>query len=160
MTTKNIIYVCIGLVLSGAAGVMIARGQPEENIETAPSSPVPADRALETIEVRPGLKLELAASEPLVINPIAMSFDQDGRLFVVEMLDYPNRELGDGRIRLLEDTDNDGKYDRATVYADGMSWPSGLHCYAGGLFVAATPDLLYLRDVDGDNRADIREVVF
>ncbi|MSU48426.1 MAG: c-type cytochrome [Opitutus sp.] len=125
------------------------------------SQPVAPANALATIETRRDVKLELVAAEPLVMNPIAMSFDEDGRLYVVEMLDYPEAKMRPaGRIRRLEDTDGDGKYDRATVFAEGLGWPSGIFCYAGGVFVAATPDLLYLRDVDGDGKADVREVIF
>ena len=125
--------------------------------------PTEAAEALRTFRVKPGFHIQLVAAEPLVINPIAMSFDENGRMFVVEMRDYPQPEADPthrGRIRLLEDTNHDGIFDKSTVYADGLSWPSGVFCYGGGVFVAASPDILYLKDSKGDGHADIRKVVF
>jgi putative membrane-bound dehydrogenase-like protein len=140
----------------------ITAAEPRADAAALPrSTPLAPAPALAAIEIRAGLKLELVASEPLVLNPIAMSFDEDGRLYVVEMLDYPSASMRPaGRIRRLEDTDGDGKYDRATVFADRLAWPSGVFCYNGGVFVAATPEILHLRDSDGDGKADGRDVVF
>ncbi|MGH7945439.1 MAG: PVC-type heme-binding CxxCH protein, partial [Opitutaceae bacterium] len=146
----------------GAAALSAADTSPVADASALPrTQPAPPAKALATIETRRDVKLELVAAEPLVMNPIAMSFDEDGRLYVVEMLDYPEaRKRGAGRIRRLEDTDGDGKYDRSAVYADGLHWPSGVFCYAGGIFVASTPDLLYFRDADGDGKSDVREVIY
>jgi putative membrane-bound dehydrogenase-like protein len=136
--------------------------EPQADPHALPRTPpLPPDQALAAIEVRPGLKLELVAAEPLVANPIAMSFDEEGRMFVVEMIDYGDARFRPrSRVRRLEDTNGDGIYDRASIYADNLGWASGLFCYAGGVFVAATPDLLYFRDADADGRAEIREVVY
>ena len=125
--------------------------------------PVEATNALKTFQVKKGFHLELVAAEPLVMDPIAMCFDENGRLFVIEMRDYS--EMRDihphlGRIRMLEDTNGDGIFDKATIYADDLPWPTGLICYGGGLFVAASPDILYLKDTNGDGVADTRKVVF
>ncbi len=120
----------------------------------------PAD-ALSTFAVAPGFRMELVAAEPLVCDPVAMSFDEDGRLYVVEMRDYS--EQADehlGRVRLLVDTNEDGRFDESHLFADGLSWPTAIICYARGIFVGAAPDVLYLKDTDGDGRADQREVVF
>jgi len=118
-------------------------------------------QALNTFQVRPGYHLELTAAEPLVESPVAMCFDENGRLFVVEMRDYSERrDERLGRIRMLEDTDGDGRFDKSTVYADNLPWPTAVFCYGGGVFVAATPDILYFKDTDGDGKADVREVVF
>src|SRR4051812_24792544 len=80
----------------------------------------PAD-AVKTFQVKEGFKIELAAAEPLVVDPVAMAFDEDGRLFVVEMRDYSERRDEKlGRIRMLVDIDGDGKFDKSTIYADNL----------------------------------------
>jgi len=120
----------------------------------------PAD-ALNSFEVHPGFRMELVAAEPLVRDPIAMAFDEDGRLFVVEMRGYSERrDENIGTVRLLTDDDGDGKYDRATDYVDGLAWPTAVACWDGGVFVGVSPDILYCKDTDGDGQADVREVVF
>lgn len=128
---------------------------------TAPRSP---DKALETFELAGEHRIELVASEPHVIDPVDMAIDERGRIWVVEMIDYPFDERDGhqptGRIRILEDVDGDGRVDRSQVFADRLSWPTGLALWKGGVFVAAAPQLLYLRDTNGDGRADRREAVF
>lgn len=97
----------------------------------------------------------------MVVDPVAMAFDGDGRLFVVEMRDFPDgRDSGPhlGRVRLLEDTNGDGVFDRSHVYAENLPWPSAVICYDGGIFVAATPDIWFLKDTNGDGVADVRRV--
>jgi len=123
---------------------------------------VPADRALETFRIRQGFRLELAASEPLVASPVTMAFDEDGRAFVAEMIDYSERRDETphaGRIRMLEDVDGDGRFDRSTVFADNLPWPTALICSKGGLYIGASPDILWLKDTTGDGKADERRVV-
>jgi len=118
-------------------------------------------RAVSTFKIREGFRLELVASEPLIASPVAMSFDEYGRMYVAEMIDYSERrDERLGRIKLLEDTDGDGKFDKATVFADNLPWPTALICYGGGVFVGATPDILFLKDTDGDGKADVRRTVF
>jgi putative membrane-bound dehydrogenase-like protein len=90
-----------------------------------------------------------------------MAFDENGRLFVVEMRDYSERrEEHLGRIRLLEDSDGDGWFDKSSVYVDNLPWPTAVICYAGGIFVGATPDILFCKDTDGDGIADVRKIAF
>ncbi|GIW94890.1 MAG: cytochrome c [Pirellulaceae bacterium] len=123
--------------------------------------PVEPQNALELFVTAPGFHVELAAAEPLVVDPVAACFDEDGRLYVIEMRDYSeDDQLRLGRVRLLEDRDDDGRFDSSTVFADDLSWPTAVFCYAGGVFVGAAPDILYLKDTDGDGRADERRVVF
>ena len=122
--------------------------------------PVPARDALNTFQLRRGFHLELVASEPLVTDPIALAFDEDGRLFVVQMNDYPERrEQFLGQIRRLEDTDGDGRFDKSTVFANGLRWPAAIFCYGGGVFVGSTPDLLFYKDTNDDGVADEKQVV-
>ena len=117
--------------------------------------------ALDTFKVVPGFRLELVAHEPLIVDPIAMSFDEDGRLFVIEMRGYSEQaDENLGRVRRLTDSDGDGKYDQAHVYADGLSWPTAVCCYGGGVFVAAAPDIWFFKDDNCDGRADTKQKVF
>ena len=105
------------------------------------------------------LTIELAAAEPDVVSPVAICFDADGRLFVAEMLDYPNAQTS-GRIRLLEDRDDDGRHETATVFADQLPFPTGVLPWRVGVLVTAAPDIWYLSDTNGDGRADERRVLF
>jgi hypothetical protein len=82
--------------------------------------PVASQDALNTFQLRKGFRLELVAAEPLVIDPIAFSFDADGRVFVIEMKDYPNRGERLGQVKRLEDMDGDGRFDKAAVFAKGL----------------------------------------
>jgi putative membrane-bound dehydrogenase-like protein len=107
----------------------------------------------------PALAIECVAAEPLVISPVAIAWDAQGRLFVAEMRDYPNANTG-GTIRLLEDRDQDGRYETAVVFADGLRFPNSVLPWNGGVLVTAAPDLLFLKDTDGDGKADERRVLF
>jgi putative membrane-bound dehydrogenase-like protein len=123
--------------------------------------PVAAADALSTFKIADGFRIEQVASEPTVVDPIAMAFDENGRLFVVEMRGYSEDDGENlGRIRLLEDTDGDGRFETSTIYAEGLSWPTALTCYDGGLFVGAAPDIYYFKDTTGDRRADVKKTVF
>ena len=119
--------------------------------------------AVATWRVKPGFRIELAASEPQVRDPIAVCFDERGRMFVCEMIDYS--ELRDvdphlGRVSMLEDKDGDGYYESSTVFADNLPWPTGLIWANGGLYVAATPDVWRFEDRDGNGFAEVRTKVF
>ena len=119
--------------------------------------------AIATWQVKKGFHLELAAHEPQVRSPIALSYDERGRMFVCEMIDYS--EMRDvtphlGRISMLEDKDGDGYFETSKVFADDLAWPTGVICANGGIFVIATPDLWFFKDSDGDGKADVREKVF
>lgn len=146
-----------------------AYGRTKGGAEVDPAKDLPRYPAVEpkdaiaTWQVKKGFKLELAANEPQVRSPIAASFDERGRMFVCEMIDYS--EMRDvtphlGRISVLEDKDGDGHYETSKVFADDLAWPTGVICANGGIFVIATPDIFFFKDTDGDGKADVREVVF
>lgn len=140
----------------------VAAAEPQVTAADLPRPlPVEPRAAVETFQTRPGIRVELVAGEPLVMDPIAMCFDEDSRLFVVEMRDYSERrDERLGRIRLLEDTDGDGRMDKSSIFAEGLPWPTALIWYDGGLFVGSTPDILYLKDTNNDGKADRSEVIF
>ncbi len=142
---------------------LVGVAEPAARAATARQNPSrEATNALTSFSLAPGFKIELAAAEPAVVAPGAMAFDENGRLFVAEMLDYPNGRNAKphlGRIRLLEDPDGEGTFNVTTVFAEDLAWPSALACYQGGVFVAAAPDLIYLRDSKGNGVADVRNVV-
>lgn len=111
------------------------------------------------LRVEPGFRVEVVASEPDVQSPVAMDIDEDGRIWVVEMPGYPLDVSPTGRVKLLEDTDGDGRVDKSSIFADNLRLPSGVMRYKKGLLVTSPPDLLYFEDVNGDGRADTREVI-
>jgi putative membrane-bound dehydrogenase-like protein len=133
--------------------------------------PLSPEQAAKTLELEHGFRLELFASEPQVASPVDACFDENGRLYVAEMRDYPFsweptklNPAGGGKkdagvIRLLEDTDGDGRADRSVIFADKLTWPTSVCCYQGGVFVLAPPHLHYFKDTDGDGRADVHQIV-
>jgi putative membrane-bound dehydrogenase-like protein len=112
----------------------------------------------------PGLRIELVAAEPQISSPVDAAFDEDGRLWVVEMRDYPHGsargQRPEGRIRVLEDRDGDGRFETSRVFADGLLFANGLLPWKRGLVVTAAPHILLLGDSDGDGTADRREILF
>jgi len=114
-------------------------------------------------ELHPALEISLYAREPDVVDPVALTFDETGRMYVVEMRDYPygfgsNRKPG-GTVRLIEDTNGDARADRSIVFADNLSFPTSICAWKGGVLVAAPPEILFLKDTDGDGKADVREIL-
>ncbi len=132
-----------------------------KDVEPRAKSP---EASRDSIRVRPGFRVELVAAEPLVRDPIAFDWSPDGRLWVVEMGDYPLGEDGKGspggRVVVLEDADGDGQYDKSTVFLDGLGFPNGVMCWRGGVLISCAPDILYAEDADGDGKADRKEVLF
>src|SRR5205823_8397092 len=145
------------------------------------------EESLASLRVRPGFKVELVASEPLVIDPVAFDWGPDGKFWVVEMRDYPlgipdpsaapdakrEKESGSssnppphpgaykpgGVIKYLQDTDGDGRYDKANVFLENVPFPNGIMVWRKGVLVSATPEIFYAEDTDGDGRADLRKPI-
>ncbi|MCI0636394.1 MAG: dehydrogenase, partial [Actinobacteria bacterium] len=112
--------------------------------------PTEAADAIRTFKPADGYRIELVAAEPLVASPVDMAFDEEGRLWVVEMVDYPFNETegnpAQGRVVRIEDKDGDGRFDTRIVVADRISCPTGLALWDGGAYVTAAPVLLYVKD--------------
>jgi len=129
--------------------------------EAPPKSPT---EALASFRLSPGFKIELVVSEPLVVDPVAFDWTPDGRLWVVEMRDYPLGMDGKGKpggvVRVLEDSHGDGHYDKSTIFLEGLRFPNGLLPWRKGLLVSAAPDIFYAEDKDGDGKADVRQLLF
>ncbi|WP_341836492.1 PVC-type heme-binding CxxCH protein [Chitinophaga pollutisoli] len=126
--------------------------------------PLSPDSSAKLIQVPPGFELQLFASEPDIINPIAMAWDEKGRLWVIETVDYPNtvrgtEGQGDDRIKICEDTDGDGKADKFTIFADKLNIPTSLVFANGGVIVSQAPHFLFLQDTNGDDKADVRKTL-
>ena len=158
------------LALAVLATMMVLGGQSalawQDNViphaqDRPPGPALSPQDAIAKMTVPPGFKVELVASEPDIVNPVAMTFDERGRAWITESLEYPRRSAGPGRdrVKILEDTDGDGKADKFTVFADGLNIPSGIAVGAGGVWVANAPDILFFKDTDGDGKADSKEVV-
>lgn len=124
--------------------------------DAPPGPPLTPQQALEKMEVPAGFSVQLVAAEPQVVNPVAMCFDNQGRIWVTESFEYPRRQAGPGRdrIKVLEDTNRDGRIDKVTIFAEGLNIPSGIQVGHGGVWVANAPDLLFLQDTTGDLQAD------
>ena len=126
--------------------------------------PLTPDEALASFELEPGYRIELVAAEPLIRAPVAIAFDERGRLYVVENRGYPGPLEGapdappQGVIARLEDRDGNGRFDARTEFATGLTYPNGVMPWKGGVFVTCAPDLLYIKDTDGDGVADERRV--
>lgn len=146
------------------AGVLAALALAAAAWAAAPAiPPLEPAAALASFRLEPGLRIELVAAEPAIVDPVAFVFDDRGRLFVAEGRGYPDPVEGGGRTSLgrlvcLEDRDGDGRFEHRTVFADGLGYINGLAVWRGGLWVTAAPDLLYLKDNDGDGAADERRV--
>jgi len=122
-------------------------------------SPVASSESLKWLETQPGFRVELVASEPQIVDPVSMQIDEQGRMWVVEMRDYPVEDATPkSRIVVLQDKDRDGFFESSQVFADQLRFATGVQPWQNGVLVTVQGQLLMLRDVDGDLKADVREV--
>lgn len=144
------------------AGDRADEPQPElpEAWRLPPAPVLSPEEALASFVLEPGFRVELVAREPLVEDPVAFAFDEDGRLWVVEMRGFMPTVDGEGEldpvgmIAVLEDTDGDGRMDRRQVFLDHLVLPRAVAPTHGGALIISPPDLIFARDTDGDGRAD------
>jgi mono/diheme cytochrome c family protein/glucose/arabinose dehydrogenase len=166
---KKLLLIIFLLVVTA---VVVAKNPKDAGPEDPPIKfPLPvvdaktAEGELKTFKVAEGFEVQLVAAEPMVEDPIALAFDGQGRMWVVEMRGYMHDIEGKGedqpvgRIKLLSDTDGDGKYDKATVFLDGLFMPRGVMVWKDGVIVAEPPNLFFVRDMDGDGVGDERTII-
>ncbi len=129
--------------------------------DVMPGPALSPQEAMKRMVVPEGFTVELVASEPDLVNPTAMTFDERGRIWITESLEYPRHSPGPGKdvIKVLESTKGDGHFDKITTFADGLNIPSGIAVGHGGVWVDNSPDILFMQDTTGNGKADKKEVV-
>lgn len=159
---RTIFPLSLLLVMVGALGFLQA-WQKDYKDQLPLIPPKAPKEALKAFKTRPGFKIELIASEPLIGSPVAIDFDENSNLYVAEYPEYnayANPAFkNQGRIKLLQDSNKDGTYDKSTVFAENLPYGASVFCYDGGIFVGAAPDLWFLKDTNNDGKADIRKKI-
>lgn len=138
--------------------------QPTDDVsQTGGKRPLTPKESISRMNIADDLQIDVVAAEPLVVDPVAVEFGPDGKLWVVEMRDYPQGMDGNlqpgGVVKFLEDLDQDGIYDQATVFLKDLPFPTGLMVWKQGVLVCTAPDVIYAEDTDGDGKADINRKV-
>jgi len=157
--TKQIFILALGFI-----AVVFTSTTPDEKNEN-PSPVLTPTEEMATFQVEPGMKIQLVATEPMVQEPVVITFDEDGRLWVVEMRGFMPTVEGEGedqpvgRVSVLEDRNGDGQMDHSTVYLDSLIMPRALAVVRGGALVAENNSLWMTEDLDGDLRADTKTLV-
>ncbi len=151
---------CFLLLVALLPGPALADPVPHGQ-DTMPGPALSPAEAMKKMTLPPGFHVELVAAEPDIVNPVAMTFDERGRIWITESLEYPRQSAGPGRdrIKVLESTKGDGRYDKITVFAEGLNIPSGIAVGHGGVWVANSPDILFYREGPDGKAAGKPEVV-
>jgi putative membrane-bound dehydrogenase-like protein len=162
-------WICVAAVVTlGAWAWSPDRAHPGPAADppgTPPKGPLSAREEMATFKVPNGFMVELVACEPDVVDPVAMAFDENGRLFVAEMPGYPNGGVGTGkittgRIKMLQDVDGDGFYEKSTLFLADLRFPTAVMPYKGGVLIANAPELIFAEDSDGAGKADKKRVLY
>lgn len=153
----------VGVLLTGAA-IMSCSAQ--ESLKVTDSdmprrAALSPSQALESFELEPGFSIELVAHEPQVTDPVAIAFDENGGLYALEMRGYSERmDALLGRVKYLQDLDEDGFFETSTIFAENLAWPTAIACAQGGVVVIGVPDMYFLKDQNGDLKADLIQKLY
>ncbi len=139
-------------ILCFAAAILVTAGCARKS-----GPPFGPAEALGTLKINRGYRIERFASEPSVVSPVAMDFDENGNIYVVEDRAYPLNVKGKvGRVKMLRDSNGDGIPDKASIFAEGLVLPTGVMRWKKGILVTDAPDVWYFEDTDGDGKADVK----
>ena len=160
---RNICPLIIGNFWISATSLLGQAANPfQEHVR--PTEPLAPNEEAKSFELPDGFRVQVFAAEPDIAKPMNLAFDADGRLWVTETREYPHPAPNDRRgrdaIKVLEDTDGDGRADKITTFADGLNIPIGIYPYPGGVIAWSIPHIWHLEDTDGDGTADRREVLY
>src|SRR5262245_61968787 len=153
---RRALVVAVVVLLVQTVGISVAQEVIPHHQDRPPGPALSPQEAIAAMTVPGGFSVELVASEPDIVNPVAMTFDERGRVWITESLEYPRKTPGPGkdRVKVLEDTDSDGRADKFSVFVEGLNIPSGIAVGYGGVWVANSPDILFYPDADRDAKPD------
>jgi len=164
LTSRAFRTVCSALAAAALASGASLRADDPFAANVRPTEWLSPEQEAESFRLPEGFQIELFASEPQISKPLNMAFDGRGRLWITDTVEYPYPAPPDrpGRdsVKVLEDTDGDGRADRITTFAEGLNIPIGLYPYEGGLVVFSIPNIWHLKDTDGDGKADERTLLY
>ena len=167
MLSRQLRFLCLTLMftLCGPQSVDAQQGVEDRfSLGVRTTEPVSAEDQRLTFKVPDGFSVQLVAAEPDIAKPMNLAFDAKGRLWVSSSLEYPFAAAADQKprdtIRILEDTNGDGRTDKVTTFADELNIPIGLIPYGDGVICFSIPNIWFLRDTDGDDKCDTKEVLY
>ena len=151
-------------LIIGAVHDLVPKGFVIDQKELESPSAKSLSDVFSTFHKKSGFIVKLAAHEPQIVDPVAIDFATDGRLFVAEMYDYPTGLDGNfkpgGRVKVLEDSNSDGTIEKTTLFLDELPFPTGLMQWRNGILICAAPDIIYAEDTNGDGKADVVKKLF